>query len=163
VTVFGDRAEWEAAVGPITTLDFTGFPNGTFITDQYADLGAIFTDGNDSIRFNTSFQNDNWGLDGNGDIAVTFDTPQLWVAADFPGFLGFRLLFQGEIIHESGHGNPGDGWFVGLVSTEPFDSILMRDPGGEAEIDDLHFGVPAPGALWLLGLAALRPARRRRC
>jgi hypothetical protein len=163
VIVFGDRAEWEAAVGPVTTLDFTGFPDGTFITDQYSELGATFTDGDDSIRFNPTFKNDSWGLDGNGDISVTFDTPQLWVAVDFPGYIAFRLFFQGEMIHQSVHGSGGNGWFIGLVSDEPFDALVLIDPlaGGEAAIDDLHYGVPAPATLVLLGLAALAPRRRR--
>jgi hypothetical protein len=56
----------------------------------------------------------------------------------------------------------GVGNFLGLVSSDLFDAAVLIDPQDEAEIDDLHFGVPAPGAIWLLGLAALRPARQRR-
>jgi hypothetical protein len=161
VEVFFDRAEWDAAVGPVTTLDFTGFPEGTTITDQYADVGAIFTDGLNFTWFNSVFKNDGVGLDGYDEINVAFDTPQLWVAVDFPGYIGFRLFFHGEIVHESGYGDPGNGWFVGLVSDEPFDSLMLIEPASDVEIDDLHFGVPAPGSIALLVVAALRPRRRR--
>ena len=75
---FTDKAEWLAAVGDFSTVDFTGFPHGTFITNQYTDLGLVFTDGNDSIFFNPSFVNDEWGLDGNPDIGIAFHQPQHW-------------------------------------------------------------------------------------
>jgi hypothetical protein len=161
VDVFFDRAEWVAAVGPVTTIDFTGFPEGTTITDQYADVGAIFIDGLNFTWFNPTFKNDGVGLYGYDEINVAFDTPQRWMAVDFPGFIGIRLFFQDSIIHESGWGNPGNGWFVGLVSDEPFDSLLLIEPGGEVNIDDLHYGVPSPAVLWLLAVAGLVWRRRR--
>ncbi len=40
-----DREEWFVAVFEVTTIDFTGFPNDTFITNQYEDLGVLFLDG----------------------------------------------------------------------------------------------------------------------
>ena len=59
VAEFFDRDEWIAAVGQFTTADFTGFPHGMFVTDQYSDLGVQFTDGNDSIFVNeNAFPND---------------------------------------------------------------------------------------------------------
>ena len=162
VIEFTDKDEWIDAVGAFTTIGFTGFPNGTFITNQYADLGVLFTDGNDSIRFSpTVFPNDEWGLDGNGDIAVAFDTPQLWIGVDFPGFLDIELYYQGKLIHTGVFGFGGIGNFSGLLSTQPFDAAVLAEVGGsEAEIDDLHFGVPAPGTLPLLALGALWTRRR---
>ncbi len=165
VDEFTDKAEWIAAVGDFTTIGFTGFPAGTFITDQYADLGILFTDGNDSINFSpTAFPNDAWGLDGNGDISVSFDAPQAWIGVDFPGFLSIELYSQGRLFFTSNlSGGAGVGNFLGLISSELFDAAVVVEgaPGFEAEIDDLHFGVPAPGALWLLAVAALLPRRRR--
>ena len=160
---FTDKDEWIAAVGRFTTMDFTGFPPGTFITDQYADLGILFTDGNDSIHFTPSFPNDGVGLDGNGDISVAFDTPQSWIGVDFPGALQIELYSSGRLIYTSSIvGAGGIGFFLGLISDDLFDAAVLIDPLGEASIDDLHFGVPAPGALWLLAVAALLPRRRRR-
>ncbi len=165
VEEFTDKDSWISAVGDFTTIGFTGFPNGTFITDQYADLGILFTDGNDSINFSpTAFPNDAWGLDGNGDISVSFDTPQAWIGVDYPGFLSIELYTGGRLFFSSNLYGGGVGNFLGLVSTEFFDAAVLVEsaPGFVAEIDDLHFGVPAPGALWLLAVAALLPRRRRR-
>ena len=161
VMEFTDKDEWIAAVGEFTTIDFTGFAAGTFITDQYADFGILFTDGNDSIQNTCSHVNDCWGLDGNGDIALAFDTPQLWIGVDFPGFLDIELYYQGKLFHTGVFGFGGVGNFGGMLSTQPFDAAVLIDPLDEAEIDDLHFGVPAPGTLPLLALGALGTRRRR--
>ena len=163
VQEFTDKDEWIAAVGEFTTIDFTGFDVGTFITDQYADLGILFTDGNDSIQHTASFVNDGAGLDGNGDISVAFDTPQLWIGVDFPGAMQIELYTEGRLSFTSFVYVPGGvGNFFGLVANKPFDAAVLIDPLGEAEIDDLHFGVPTPGTLALLALGALCTHRRRR-
>jgi hypothetical protein len=164
VLEFTDKDDWIAAVGPFTTIDFTGFPNGTFITDQYSEVGAVFTDGNDSIHIAAVFENDGAGLDGNGDTEVAFLSPQAWLAADFPGDLQIDLYVGDQLLHSSVFIAGGAGNFAGIVSTDLFDRVILIDPSGpQVAIDDLHFGVPTPGAIWLLGLAALCPARRRRC
>ena len=166
VTEFSDRAEWEGAVGQFTTIDFTGFPKFTIITDQYQDLGITFTDGTDAIRFSLNvFPNDNWGLDGNDDIHLSFATPLGWIGVDLPGVVRVLLFSGGELIHFSSiftAGPDGVGGFGGLVSTELFDAAVILDPFDAVFIDDLHFGVPAPGGLMLLALAAIWPRRRRR-
>ncbi len=164
VLEFGDKDEWFADVGPVTTIDFTGFENGVFITDQFEELGVLFTDGDDNIAFSCpSLPNDCWGLDGNEGIHLAFLTPQRWIAVDFPGIVQFELYSEGQLIYTSSLFGAGVGLFAGLVSTEPFDMARIADPFDDnVAIDDLHFGVPAPGAIWLFGLAALLPARRRR-
>ena len=163
VVEFFDKEEWEAAVGAFTTIDFTGFPDGIFITNQYADLGILFTDGNDSIDVNGAHVNDGWGLDGFGNISVSFDSPQAWIGVDHPGFLSIELYSEGRLFFTSNIYGGGVGNFLGLISSKLFDAAGLIDPLGDAFIDDLHFGVPAPGALWLLAVAALLPRRRRRC
>ncbi len=166
VQEFTDKDEWIAAVGEFTTIGFTEFPAGTFITDQYADLGILFTDGNDIIVCcgKETFPEDGAGLDGNGDIAVAFDTPQLWIGVDFPGAMKIELYSDGRLIFTSFDYVPGGaGNFFGLLSNKLFDAAILAEIGGfEAEIDDLHFGVPAPGSFALLALGALVHRRRRR-
>ncbi|MCH8150743.1 MAG: hypothetical protein IH830_00035 [Planctomycetes bacterium] len=163
---FTDKEEWIAAVGRFTTIDFTGFPDGTFITDQYADLGILFVGGNEHIFLNQGFINDGAGLNSGffTDIVMEFGTPQAWIAVDFPGLIQFELFSAGELIYTSSEfGIGGVGNFAGLVATDPFDMAVILDPtGGTANVDDLHFGVPSPGAIALLALGGLFSTRRRR-
>ena len=152
VIEFHDRDAWIAAVGEFTTIGFTEFPSGTFLSNHYAELGVVFSDGNDITRCCGHFEtwpNDGAGLDGNGNIRLAFSEPQAWIAADFPGGLRINLFRDGLLIHSSGIFGPGGiGNFGGLISSELFDSAVLKDvPANfQAEIDDLHFGVPAcPG------------------
>ena len=139
-----DKDDWIVAVGPSTTVDFSSYPEFTVITDQYADLGVVFADGDDTIYVNEGlFLNDDVGLDGNGDIVVVFDSPQFWIGADHPGYLRIQLLRDGELLYASDDWGPGGtGNFLGLISTQFFDAAILIKGGGEAEIDDLHFGPP---------------------
>ncbi len=152
VTVFSNKDAWIAAVGPFATADFTGFPDGTRITNQYADLGVLFTDPTDFVLccgFGT-FPNDGAGLDGNEGISLVFDTPQAYIAVDFPGFVSFQLFSKGQLIHSGGPFRGGGvGFFIGLVSTELFDAALIFDQlDNNVVLDDLHIGAPVcPGDL----------------
>ena len=152
VTVFSDKDAWIAAVGPFATADFTGFPDGTRITNQYGDLGVTFADITDFVLCcsESTFPNDGAGLDGNEGISLVFDTPQAHIAVDFPGTVKYQLFRQGELIHSSvPFGGVGAGFFIGLVSTELFDAALLTDPFDDnVVLDDLHFGAPVcPGDL----------------
>lgn len=138
-----DKGVWAAAVGEFSTVDFVGFPEDTYIVEQYAELGVVFTDGDDSVYHNNSFPNDGVGLDGNGDITVVFAQAQSWIGVEFPGFLRLRLYRDGKLAFISNDAGAGfTDNFLGLLSEEPFDSAVLVDPAGEAEIDDLHFGPP---------------------
>ena len=161
VIEFTDKDEWIAAVGDYTTIDFTGYTHGERITDQYRDLGVLFTDCYVTFDFFWgAYPNDGWGVDGNSGIHLEFDEPQLWLATDFPGVMQFELYSEGELIYA---GLEFGDWFVGLLSDIAFDEVLIYEdvPGGNVNVDDLHFGVPAPATLPLL-LPALLFTRRRR-
>ena len=161
VLEFTDKDEWIDAVGKFTTIDFTGFPEGTFITDQYADLGVLFTDGNDTIQEWGGYI-DGHGLRGSDTMTLAFDSPEAYIGVDFPGDMQIDLFAAGRLIYSAVFIAGGKGNFAGLVSTELFDSALLSDPSvGSVFIDDLHFGVPAPGTLPLLALGALTQRRRR--
>lgn len=165
VVVFSDRDEWLNAVGPVTTITFTEFPNNTFITDQYANLGVLFLDGNDNIACcnDVTFPNDGSGLDGNLAIHLAFLEPQAYIALDFPGYVSIQLFSDGQLIYDSPNFGGGPA-FVGWLSTGLFDEAIIVDPfDTNVDLDDLHFGVPSPSAisLFLLG-GAVWPRRRRR-
>ena len=164
-----DRTEWENAVGAYTTIGFTEYPDGTWIFEQYADLGVHFIDGADIIMCCSfaTFPIDGAGLDGNDEIHLVFDAPLSYIAVDFPGHVQFDFYSNGQLIYESAYlGHSGIGNFVGLVCPDVFDEVVIYDPpvGDQVFLDDLHFGppIPAPPAIALLALAACRPGRRRR-
>ena len=166
ITEYEDKDEWEAAAGSWSTADFTGFPMGTPIDEQYAFLGVHFVDGYDFVlccNFET-FPQDGAGLDGNELIDLVFDAPMYSIAADFPGTLRIDLYHEGQFFYRSSEfGIGGYGNFGGLVSTEPIDRAMIWDYDHNVVLDDLHFGppIPAPSALMLIG-GALLVARRRR-
>jgi hypothetical protein len=131
-------------------------------------LGVHFVDGYDFVVLGwETFLNDGAGLDGNELVDLVFDAPVYWIAADFPGAIGFDLYFEGESFYTSSEfGGGGLGNFGGLVSSEPFDRAVIWQYGTHPNVtlDDLHFGppIPAPSALWIVTAALLAPRRRRR-
>ena len=89
------------------------------------------------------------------------------IAVDYPGGMQFELYREGELIYTSSEfGSVGAGLFAGLVSSEPFDEVLLNDwdPWLQVFIDDLHFGppIPAPSVLAVLAAGLLAPRRSRR-
>jgi hypothetical protein len=149
VTVFTNKVSWQSAAGPHTTIDFVGYPLGMNIANTYADLGVSFTDGQDWI-WNLpegGFPNDLWGFNGglNNASTITFNQAIGSIAVDFPGFVKFTLLSHNQVIFESPLFMPGGyGNFRGLISDQPFDSVIIADPTGGVYVDDLHFGPPIP-------------------
>ena len=164
--LFFEKAEWEAAVGDYTTIDFTGFEDGEPLSDQYADLGVTAATSNAAFRRAPSiFPSDWWGVSstfGPG-INLAFDTPQRWIAADYPGAVAFRLFMDDVFLDEVQFFGGGTGFFGGLVFDHEFNRVEMVDvTDGIVSVDNLYFGVPAPGAIGLLTLTLLvGPPRRR--
>ncbi len=166
VQAFTDKQAWIDAVGDFNTIDFTGFEEGTIITDQYADLGVRFTTGYDEIDFSADrYPNDNWGLDGNlGYTTLAFDSPQYWFGADYAFGLGIWFFRDDELVLIASFGGQGGGNFGGIISDEPFDGLwLTGDPVICCpHIDDLYFGVPGPGGLAVFIVAGAWIRRRTR-
>jgi hypothetical protein len=162
VTLYEDFAEWQAATGSIVSIDFTDLPQFTFVTDQYADQGVIFTDGDDII-FGPSptFPSDGFGIDGQGEFNLQFSSPQAWIGTHLVGTGQLQLFYLGTLIFTSNPYDDNTG-FVGFTSTELFDAVRIFDDDPSVVFDNLHFGVPGPGALPPLALAGLMGARRRR-
>src|SRR5690554_7419632 len=80
IVKYTNRDAWFNAVGgesEVTTIDFTGFPEATIITDQYQSLGVTFTDGTDRVQGEDFiiYPQDGWGLRGTFDTTVEFDRP----------------------------------------------------------------------------------------
>lgn len=166
----GERDTWFEDVGvtggaEITTVGFRGFPAGTSITNQYADLGVTF-DGQNVVRGEDfiAYPQDGWAMQGLLDIAFEFDTPRNAIAVDYPGSIRFSLFLNGDLVGIEDFQTGGFGQFAGLVSNTPFDSVVIdRASGDPSFVDDLHFAfIPTPGGMIPLLLYLVRRHGRRR-
>jgi len=165
VTLYwGSPEPWQSDVGEYSTVDFLGIPHNTVVTNQYADLGVTFTEGDDrviNLGIFETFLTDGAGLDGNLSIGLSFAQPMNHLAMDYPGGMRIKLFSGGELFYTSPIISPGSGVgnFAGIVSTRSFDSVLLYDwlQGSDVYLDNLHFGapIPAPGVVSLLSLAGL--------
>ena len=170
ITTYTDFAQWQSQVGPFTTIGFTEYPTGTIITDQYAEQGVVFPDGNDFVLngFPKSFLQDGAGLRDNstGIVRLTFSEPLTAIAAHHAGLLAtFRLFLNGEMVADTGHMSGGGiNFFSGIVSAVPFDSVTIVDSGISINLDNIYFGPPIPGpsAFALLAGGFISQRRRRR-
>ncbi|MCI0364191.1 MAG: hypothetical protein L0Y44_04830 [Phycisphaerales bacterium] len=169
VVEFTNRAEWVAAIGgfdQMQTISFLEYPAGTFLNDQYSNLGVFFADGNDYITQAESFLLDGAGATSNiGAITLEFAEPRASIGVHFPGHLVVELYSDGALIYVSSKfGATGAGFFGGLISSEPFDRAELIDPIGGVNVDTLHFGlpIPSPAGLGVLSIAGLLVRRSRR-
>jgi len=163
-----DFAQWTPLVPSYTNLDFVGLTPGTFLNDQYLDLGVDFTDGG-LIQFSLGiYPQDGFGIYGGCIVDMLLDTPAYAVATHHPGYVryfldsGDSLIYVSPLDVTSGLNN-----FRGIVSSIPFGRVMflgytLAPPQcDEIAIDNIYFAsIPAPGGVALFG-AALRPTRRR--
>jgi hypothetical protein len=163
VTVF-DYSQWQSLADAYTTIDFTGFPDATPITDQYGALGVIVA-APAFIFASNGLVNDGWGLHGPSGLHLFYDTPQRWIAVHHAANAEFELYFEGELVGMSGFDPIGGiGSFLGIVSTVPFDEVIITKPpfyGTHIIIDDLHWGSSIPAPPCLLIFSGLARRRRR--
>ncbi|HRP63495.1 MAG TPA: hypothetical protein PK400_09405, partial [Phycisphaerales bacterium] len=134
---------------------------------HYADLGVTFTGQQLGYFHSSGLFNDGEGIRSNNDtLWATFDEPQRAIAVDYPGQIRFQLYSNGQLIFTSILFSPGMGQtqaFAGLISDQSFDAVhLYRVNSTYVYIDDLHFGIPTPGALSVFALTAFGCRRRRR-
>ena len=97
---FGDW--WSAASSP-TTVDFTEFPQGTWITDQYSDLGITFTSSDpDIVLFDpSSFLLDGVGINGLSQVQMAFASPTFAFGYHHPGIHGIQLWSGSTLLYAS--------------------------------------------------------------
>lgn len=191
ISVFTDRASWEAALGGVTPVveDFNaispqviadgatldtgliqvtrdGSPNGAdgaLEIEPGSNFGDI--DGTTFISGETgAAPHENVKVEFNGQSVFAFGAD--WTSPFSGDGIGIEVL--GELVLLDSISGFDTG-FVGIVSDMGnFDSIAIV--GNPADItfqelwsgDNFSYAVPAPGAGALLGLAGLAAARRRR-
>jgi hypothetical protein len=138
-TEYTDRPTWEAAVTGIQTAPFTGYANGTIITNQYQSIGMTYTQGNDTVFLSSAFPTDGAGLSCNGNMIISFSSPQTAIGIDFPGALSIDLYSGGTLVYASGNfAGAGSGFFAGIITTATFDSAIIDDwVDGAAYVDNV--------------------------
>jgi len=163
--VYFDYDEWFAAANTVVTeIGFSGFPQGTPITDQYEDQGLVLSPWA-NIYANGNPNGDGWGVHADavpgGRFQAVLDAPRYAFAASWSGS-DAPIFRMGEEVVAMSDDYGGSPWlFVGYISDEPFDSVeFWITPS----VDNIWFGapVPAPGALTLvltIGIARRRRAR----
>jgi hypothetical protein len=167
-TTFKVKSQWEAAAGPYDTMTFADLGGQALLSEQYLSKGVLFTDGDDVALFSgITFVNDSWGVYDNPGlgwdfIEFAFLEPQNWISAEFAGALRFELYLDDVFVAEHEFNDAGFGNFAGIVSTEAFTKVKLRDHfDGAIFVDDIHFGtIPTPPTAALL-LGALLTARSR--
>ncbi len=151
-------------------MDFTGFPEGTHLDEQYLDeFGVRFVDETNFVigPSRQLFPNDSWGL-RIGSFAeyaeFTLEAPVTSVAFEFPGSIAVTLWLGDELVGETGHARPGSGHFFGVISDLPFDRVRIDDGADTASLDDIRIGmaIPGPAVAWMLAIPALGSRRVRR-
>jgi hypothetical protein len=160
-------ATWQGLVPTQTTIDLTELNEGDWLTDQYAHLGVLFDGGAIQETFN-NYPLDGHGVYGGCTITVTLASEAYAIGSHHPGAMRFDLYSGNTLLYTSLATGSGANNFRGVVSSTPFDRVVMRgvtlgppscDP---IAVDNFYFAsVPGPGALPLLALGCLGRGRRR--
>ena len=170
VTTYTDESAWIAAAGPYYNepFDVGGLQSFTGVTTTNGSIG--------SARGSLS------GSVWNDRIAGTDSTTFSYIPADIiaagatwdtsPGGEGsgltLTLNLAGGGTEQVAQIGPIDGTFFGFVSTDAFSSfsITLGPSSGQEtyDLDNLHFAVPEPASVAVLGfgLVALGRMRRRK-
>ena len=170
---------WQSDAAGFLTIDFTGYPQFTSITDQYteshgATFGAIVPPWLPpeqtplpQVFFGDYFLKDGVGVAAPYGVELTLNTPQRAIGLHLPGAASFKLFFGQILIGETFSGTAGAGSFHGLTSSVAFDRVQIKSFGDIGDdplfFDNLYFStVPGPGPLAFFAVGAVVGARRRR-
>lgn len=167
VMLYNNYASWSAASGPITTVTFNEVPHPSILTDQYQDLGILFTSADPDVAGFFSNASDQAAVNGLSVIEISFAEPISAFAWLHPGATRIKLFSGNDLIYSSNYqGGSGWGWFTGVSSATAFDRIQLNDFGAFGDyvfVDNIYFStIPSPGGATLIGLAGLLGTRRRR-
>lgn len=171
------ESEWLAAAGgpgAVSLVDFGTIAPGSIVTDQFAGLGVLFTDGDD-IRLNASgggvpsfpvlVSGTDFPDPPPTDITIVFDRAQRSIALSY-------VLTNQPLVFFLGDQEVGTfivpqlqlPKYIGLLSDQAFDRIVYshHSGGNYTYLANFQFSsVPTPGAVGLLALAAIATRRRR--
>jgi hypothetical protein len=152
-TDYTDLAAWEAAAGDVVSFDYTDLPFGTVMSMPH--FGYLFSGGDDVIGDATGLVPDAHVVMGGAEIRIMLFTPATAVAVDYLDGAVIELLdAAGYVVGTSAwFGGPGQYGFGGIVSSQTFTTIRIRDWSdgySNVNIDNLYVG-RAPLALTMEG------------
>lgn len=167
VTLYTNYASWSAASGPFTTVTFNEVPHPSILTNQYQDLGILFTSADPDVAGFFSSASDQAAVNGLDVIEISFAEPICAFAWLHPDGTRIRLFSGNDLIYSSNYlGGSGWGWFTGVNSATAFDRIRLNDFGAYGDhvfVDNIYFStIPAPSGAMLIGLAGLVGGTRGR-
>ena len=178
-----DKAAWTASYGGqqnVTDVDFGTLTPGTIVTEQFADLGVHFTDGDDQAvvanpwgpppTFPALRSNIFGSPPGEYDMTIVLDESMAGFGVR-PASTSYDVLFylNGAAVGEA-HVAGIQSWlpdaFVGFQSSVPFDSLKILhipspNPAQYVAVGNLAFVIPAPGVFGVALVAAAFSRRRR--
>ena len=179
-----DKAAWTASYGGqqnVTDVDFGTLTPGTIVTEQFADLGVHFTDGDDvAILLNpfepppTSYPGMRSFVSGSPpgiyDITIVLDGPMSGFGVrPASSKLTVEFWLAGSLVGE-GQASGLPYWqpnaFLGFQSSVPFDKVVIlhhpsENPAQGVAVGNLAFVIPAPGVFGVALVAAAFSRRRR--
>jgi hypothetical protein len=143
-----NEAQWISDVGKFTTIGFDDLgERAVVITEQYADIGVHFPEG-DEVASPSDGTEDGWRVRDNPGqtkyIIFEFDKPQYWLGVDHAGGMAFELYVNENLIDEPHlFSVAGTFKFAGVVSDIGFNKVRLYDPvDGSVNADNIHFGAP---------------------
>jgi hypothetical protein len=168
VTLYEEYSTWTAASGPFTTVTFNEVPHPSILTNQYQDLGILFTSADPDVAGFFSNASDQAAVNGLDVIEITFAAPINEFAWLHPDATRIKLFSGDDLVYQSTYlGGSGWGWFSGLTSSVAFDRIQLNDfdQPNSVFVDNIYFStIPAPGGaalIWLAGHFGGSRARRK--
>ena len=179
LTHYADEASWRAAAGATTTIAVPNIPQGAINMQQ---LG-LSSAGAAGVSI-PPFLVDPWnlpagttimqvGTSGVWSVPWNFTQPITAFAIDWlfnpymlPGTLGASAYLGtthvGSVFWQPASQIPGPPVFYGFTSSQPFNRVVITAAGTSWGRAVMFSQIPAPGAIAVLGLAALATRRRRR-
>ncbi len=167
-TTFTSFGAWQAATPTYSTIDFTGFPQYTVLSDQYSEQGVtIMAETVAWIQFSPSYQLDGIGCRTSGSfIDFNFTTPQRSFSVSGLGLWKLEFFLGETLIGSTPYSFPNlpNMTFGGGMSDTPFVRVRIKDFVGESvlDLDNISFStVPAPAGVLVLALGVALRRRRR--
>jgi hypothetical protein len=180
LTHYANEASWRAAAGATTTIAVPNIPQGVTSIPQLGLSGAgaggvpipPFLVGPWNLPAGTTIWqagiNEVWSSEWTftQPIVTAFALDWLFNPYIQPGFLGASVYLGtthvGSVFWQPATQIPGPPVFYGFTSSQPFNRVVITAAGTSWGRAVMFSQIPAPGAIAVLGLAALATRRRRR-